>query len=253
MTALRRCARAFTLIEVLVVIAIIAILAALLLPALNTARARSKAAACLNHVRQLALGWQMYSNDNNGLLVANTPVAPGGVPSTNTWVLGDMKSPTQATNATLIQQGRLYPYISNPRVYRCPADNTQTNGTPRVRSYAMNGWMGSRVMETQYQERGYRTFARDVDIAAATAPAGLWVIADEHEFTLDDGWFLVSMNDSQPFASLPAMRHQRGYGLNFADGHAAIIKMRDPATRISTQNSARNTDWLQLKQMTTVQ
>ena len=55
----------FTLIELLVVIAIIAILAAILMPALSSARERGRSASCINNLKQLSIYWNVYAQDND--------------------------------------------------------------------------------------------------------------------------------------------------------------------------------------------
>src|SRR4026207_868242 len=59
---------AFTLVELLVVIAVITILAALLLPALNQAQEKARTTYCLNNLKQWGLATQMYASDNNDRL-----------------------------------------------------------------------------------------------------------------------------------------------------------------------------------------
>ena len=246
---------AFTLVELLVVIAIIAILAALLVPVLAPAKMRGQQTVCLNNLRQLALAAVMYPADNGGKLALNLPtVSASGVQvaGTNSWVPGNLKLTVEATNETFIRQGLFFPYAGHLGAYRCPADPSRTGGVPRTRGYAMNSWLGSRYMETYSGQGKFRTFVKDNEIAVVGA-ANLWDIADEHEDSIDDGWFLVAMNDSQPFASFPATRHQRGYCLNFNDGHVEKFRLRDPNTQAPGQQiNYQNTDWIKLKQVTTV-
>ena len=95
---------AFTLIELLVVIAIIAILAALIVPAVNNARAAAKSGACRGHLHGLGIGFRLYLNDHGDVM----PVA-AAMPSLK---LNDEPSIVEALES----------YVEDKRAFRCPAD-----------------------------------------------------------------------------------------------------------------------------------
>jgi prepilin-type N-terminal cleavage/methylation domain-containing protein/prepilin-type processing-associated H-X9-DG protein len=244
---------AFSLIELLVVIAVIGVLAALLLPVLSAAKAKGQQTACVNNLKQLVVCWLMYASDNDTKLAGNLPwqqLVP--MDNSNNWALGNMMDPKESTNALLLEQGELFPYTSETALYHCPADLSQTNGVPRVRSYSMNGWLGSSYMNPLGNEPGFQTYVKE-NAMTVKGTSALWVICDEHELSISGAWFEVTMNDSAPFASFPATRHRHGYNLNFADGHVEHYVLRDPTTRSPlTPVSAQNSDWIRLKQVTSM-
>jgi prepilin-type N-terminal cleavage/methylation domain-containing protein/prepilin-type processing-associated H-X9-DG protein len=123
-----KCSHGFTLIELLVVIAIIAILAALLLPALASAKKRATQATCLSNQKQLALAWLMYLGDNSDNVISFSTVSSADWRLEAELVTATPPSGLAGQNLVqwLFQQGYksqpLFQYAPNPDIVHCPGD-----------------------------------------------------------------------------------------------------------------------------------
>jgi prepilin-type N-terminal cleavage/methylation domain-containing protein/prepilin-type processing-associated H-X9-DG protein len=185
----------FTLVELLVVIAIIGILAALLLPALATAKASANRIMCVDHLRQLALATAMYVQDNDGFY-----------PSSN----GPYKWPEA------IRDG-----YRNLNLLVCPDDTANAPGTTVAladnapRSYLINAW-------TDYFDLLPQPVVAEIMPESFIKEPSDTVLFGEKEE--DAGDFLMDLRTANELTVLEQTRHRGGANYAFADTSVRFLK-----------------------------
>ena len=235
--------RNFTLIELLVVIAIIAILAAMLLPALQKARARGKAASCLSHFSQYGKAFNMYQDDNKDYVIV---VRNGKPTSSERWFyertakkqmiatyMGCLSDKAEPARLGSVQHSSGKRWVGP---YTCPSAPV-ASVTKTSYFYALNGNL---AIENKLK------FSRAKRPSASSVLAEGGLAYGSNYMTY--GYYSKGIEGKKlSYSTIYDPRHSNNVGFLFLDGHAKMVpfgKIPDEKERSGVYNSVFFKPWL---------
>jgi len=224
----RKNRKAFTLVELLVVIGIIALLLSILIPALGRARDASRTLKCLSNLRQLGLAFQMYATANKNYVPYPTTTLIASDPTQGfLWfnaIDPYLKANTkQQAGRTGVAADRTYKEYKQCVVYELFEGDKTSGGQNATKEFARTYKMNSHL-------RRYGPPSTQAKITDARRSAEFVLIGDGLSLdstgmvdsVFESGQFSFEVND--PTEASPSLRHRGGANICFVDGHAATIK-----------------------------
>jgi prepilin-type processing-associated H-X9-DG protein/prepilin-type N-terminal cleavage/methylation domain-containing protein len=229
--------RAFSLVELLIVVAIMAVLVALLLPAVQQARESAQSAQCRSNLRQLGMALHQYvANSNTGLMITTSePPQDDGTTTTTMYWCGLTSKPDMPPDSAETldpTKGPLYPYFEgNTKIERCPSVPEYVQGRfgqggLGTSGYAYNPALGN----VEYPPPSYNPVLVTHRFTDATATARTIAFTDSAEVWWYDADYSIippyvreSYILSYPSDAFPNVhfRHAGGTAnVLFLDGHA---------------------------------
>lgn len=224
-------ANAFTLIELLVVIAIIAILAAILLPALNSARERGKSANCIANCKQLVGGCLMYLDNNEGYYPMVNMVNGGKVP----WSLNSLWKWQISGYVGVTPQTFNFEYDANlaQGVFNCPNVSLWTAANNGRHTYDGGYGYNWGNLENTNECCGFGYLGNFVKASKVNNPSTAIILGDDTaDTTLDRGKRSVVYDPGMGY--MLGLRHNKMMNAAMADGHVQTFSEEELGKKCSS-------------------
>jgi len=266
---------AFTLVELLVVIAVIALLMAVLMPALNKAKEQGQRMVCMNHEKQLALANDIYANECDEWFV---PVIDGSVPDTTppggivgypfAWVANKKFKKIIGTTDKVSFDPRIDTVM--PDEYLCPSDKLAVQHrvsmyrTLASYGYNFSDWYGNPGGPPVYWNPPWTTYYAGHKRSKIRYPAKKLVFIDSNDWLVTwraanyrRAWDIYGQAPSEVYGfstnftlgGAPVLyRHSEGACIGFYDGHVQWLPKEHVFISVRSQAKPDGTDmWFVIK------
>ena len=209
-------AKAFTLIEILVVIAIIGILAAILFPVFARARENARRSSCQSNVKQILLGVTQYTQDYDErfpleTFAENAPGAAFGAGNDGENVLWNQT---------------VQPYLKSIQVFQCPSSNVPID--------FIGGWPNpnpvgyTKPFHTCYLANN-ALFYRGSSLSVVNNPSGTVLLADGAKRGLKTPPYITDIDKNETWSLVdPTTDHNGGYGTVQVDTGGRVVAAPNP-------------------------